>query len=598
MANTPPQNDKSEKVDPSSDAEHLFVYATAKAGMNEVDKAKIQQTIYEASKGSAYFQNEQRKAAQVEERMKGVKNQLKHISNTQIEQMQHQCNKYIQQMDLERDVSRTWIHCDMDMFYAAVAMRDNPTLKGKPIAIGSMSMISTTNYIARKYGVRAAMPGFIGKKLCPQLLFVKHDWNAYKQASNKVREIVAEYDPNFTAASLDEVYLDITDYLEQHEPQISGSDVAKEIRDKIVNATQLTASAGVACNRMLCKIGSDMNKPNGQFILESDGEIIKQFMRTLNVRKIPGIGKVTQRILKEIGVKTGAQCLEKAAYVKLFFKQSTYEWLLASCFGVARNKRDANEIHQRKSISQERTFSWKGVSDAKVLEEKIVEICDGLYDDIMEKKIRGKTVTVKLKTTEFETKTRAKNIGFYTNDKKVITNCALQILRKEYPIKIRLLGVRLSGLEQKMPQSKLQKQITNFWTVKKEGNEQERKVCNVRKRKRNWKEMMDESGEGKEDRNTNNKRRKVTVDVGMESEGKKNNNKWTISQMFEAQDKKNRVRKQEKYLCPICYQFECKSNLELNLHLDQCLQGTQTKKKTKHKKANKNTLTQFFTVTK
>ncbi len=168
----------------AADAEHLFVYATAKAGMSQVDQAKVQQTIYEASKGSAYFEQEQRKAAAVEEKMKSIKKQLRHIPHTQIQQMQAQCTKSIKQIDSERDLSRTWIHSDMDMFYAAVAMRDNPSLKGKPIAIGSMSMIATTNYVARKFGVRAAMPGFIGKKLCPQLLFVKHNWNAYKEASS------------------------------------------------------------------------------------------------------------------------------------------------------------------------------------------------------------------------------------------------------------------------------------------------------------------------------------------------------------------------------------------------------------------------------
>ena len=207
-----------------------------------------------------------------------------------------------------------------------MAIREDPSLSDKPIAIGSMSMIATTNYVARKFGVRAAMPGFIGKKLCPQLLFVEHDWKAYKAASDHIKAVAADYDPDFYAASLDEVYLDITEHLRAH-PGTSGAAVAQEIRRRIFEATQLTASAGVACNRMLCKIGSDQNKPNGQFVLPSDGEAIRVFMRTLNVRKIPGIGRVTQRILKELGIETGRDALERAALVKLVFKANTYQWL-------------------------------------------------------------------------------------------------------------------------------------------------------------------------------------------------------------------------------------------------------------------------------
>eukprot|EP01084_Bolivina_argentea_P311186 538623_1 len=610
MSNNNEDNPKSEKEDKSSDAEHLFVYATAKAGMNDVDKNKIQQIIYEASKGSAYFEQEQRKAAQVEEKMKTIKKQLKQISSTQIEQMQFQCNKYIQQIDNERDLSRTWIHCDMDMFYAAVAMRDNPSLKGKPIAIGSMSMISTTNYVARKFGVRAAMPGFIGKKLCPQLIFVKHDWNAYKEASNKVKAIVAEYDPNFTSGSLDEVYLDVTDYLYKHS-QLSGGDIAKEIRNKIFSATQLTASAGVACNRMLSKIGSDMNKPNGQFILEHNSRKIKEFMNILNVRKIPGIGRVTQRILKEIGAEICSDVLLKAALVKMFFKHTTYEWLLRACYGIAMNKRNENEIYRRKSISQERTFGFKGISNEKELEKKIIEICDNLYEEIIEKKIKGKTITVKLKTTEFETKTRAYSLGFYTNDKNIIIKNAIGLLRKEYPIKLRLLGVRLSSLEQKLPQSKLQKQLNDFWKIeKKNANDSNDNVegelkeliidenNNKNKKKRKWNDMMDKDNI---DNGNVNKRRKINGNVNEDIDMINSNNnlnrniysknlkkdKMTISKMFEKVEKKNKEKVKQKYICPICNRFECLSNIQLNIHLDKCLRGNENKKKKKQKKKKK-----------
>jgi DNA polymerase kappa len=159
-------------------------------------------------------------------------------------------------------------------FYAAVEMRDNPDLRGKPVAVGGIKMICTANYEARKYGVRAAMPGFIATRLCPNLVFVPTNFDKYRQVAEQTREIFRQYDPNFEAMSLDEAYLDLTDYMQQH-PQHTPSEVVAELRSRIFQITQLTASAGIACNSKLAKICSDVNKPNGQFELKSDEESIR-----------------------------------------------------------------------------------------------------------------------------------------------------------------------------------------------------------------------------------------------------------------------------------------------------------------------------------
>jgi len=171
----------------------------------------------------------------------------------------------IASIEEERDISRTWLYVDMDMFFAAVEIRDNPDLADKPVAIGNMSMISTANYVARKYGVRSAMPGFIAQKLCPDLIFVDINFKKYNEVSKVFKSILEDYDPNYESMGCDEASVDITDYLRSTEQDNDEGreKVAMEIRTRINEATRLTCSAGVACNKMLAKICSDMNKPNG-----------------------------------------------------------------------------------------------------------------------------------------------------------------------------------------------------------------------------------------------------------------------------------------------------------------------------------------------
>ena len=169
-------------------------------------------------------------------------------------------------------LTHTWIHIDMDMFYAAVEIRDKPELAAVPLAVGSESMISTANYEARKYGVRSAMPGFIARKLCPQLVIVPCNFSKYREVAAVFQEIVESYDPDFESMGLDEANLDVTEYCMNHQitTDEQKENLALEIRTKIKEATQLTCSAGIACNRMLAKICTDMNKPDGQTFLPAD----------------------------------------------------------------------------------------------------------------------------------------------------------------------------------------------------------------------------------------------------------------------------------------------------------------------------------------
>eukprot|EP00041_Stephanoeca_diplocostata_P038622 m.1534700 g.1534700 ORF g.1534700 m.1534700 type:complete len:272 (+) comp25243_c0_seq52:3581-4396(+) len=214
---------------------------------------------------------------------------------------QRRVDALVESLEQSRNLSRCIVHVDMDMFYAAVEMRDDPSLREKPMAVGGIGMLSTSNYAARKFGVRAAMPGYIALKLCPDLVIVPSRFDAYRIASDQVKQVLAEYDPNFQQVGFDEAYVDLTAWVAR------GADVQRvvaEMREKIRAATQLTASAGIAPNKMLAKICSDMNKPNGQYFLESTREAVLRFIHGLSVRKVSGIGKVSAAVLHRLGVQT------------------------------------------------------------------------------------------------------------------------------------------------------------------------------------------------------------------------------------------------------------------------------------------------------
>lgn len=259
-------------------------YTNAKAGMEGVDKEKVQKVIYEMSKGSKYFENEQRKEAVAKLKIEHLCAQCAALTDNDISHFQKVAEKKMLELEASRDLSKIWLHTDMDAFYAAVETLENPSLKGKPLAVGSMSMIATASYEARKFGVRAAMPGFIGCKLCPGLVFVPPNFERYTHYSGLTRKVFQRYDPNFIATSLDEAYLNITNVC--IERGITGEEVATELRSAIHQETGLTCSAGVAPNRMIAKVCSDINKPNGQFILPNNREAVLTFVSTLPIRKV------------------------------------------------------------------------------------------------------------------------------------------------------------------------------------------------------------------------------------------------------------------------------------------------------------------------
>ncbi|XP_041010624.1 DNA polymerase kappa [Juglans microcarpa x Juglans regia] len=435
-------------------------YTNAKAGMDGVDKEKVQRIVYEMSKGSKYFENEQRKEAFTGQKIESMRLQRAKLTAADISHYQTMANKRISELEGTRNLSRIWLHVDMDVFYAAVETLSNPLLKGKPMAVGSMSMISTANYEARRFGVCAAMPGFIARKLCPELIFVPTDFKKYTYFSDLTRKVFHKYDPNFMATSLDEAFLDITDICKER--GINSGEIAEELRTTVYEETGLTCSAGVGPNRLLAKVCSDINKPNGQFVLPNERMAVMTFISSLPIRKIGGIGKVTEHILRDVfGINTCEDMLQKGGFVCALFSHSTAEFFLS--VGLGLGKTDTPQVKLRKSISNERTFAATG--DEALLHQKLCDLADMLSADMQKEGLSGRTLTLKLKTSSFEVRTRAMTLQQYICSSEDILKYASNLLKAELPVSLRLIGLRLSQFnEDKVgaPSDTTQKTLTDF----------------------------------------------------------------------------------------------------------------------------------------
>uniref|UniRef100_M4BXN8 DNA polymerase kappa n=1 Tax=Hyaloperonospora arabidopsidis (strain Emoy2) TaxID=559515 RepID=M4BXN8_HYAAE len=393
-------------------ASSMFVFTAEKAGMKGVDKQHVQEVVHKMSKDSTYYQKSLRDNEKVQQRVLAMREKLSCLSNAQLVRLTQETDVRVAQMEASRDLSHIIVVVDMDMFYAAVEMRDKPELRDVPLAVGGLNMISTANYAARQYGVRAAMPGFIGKELCPELHFVPVNMEKYKRVAAQIRAVFAEYDPNFEDFSLDEACLDLTDYVVKY-------------WHKYVSAA----------------ICSDLNKPNGQYVLPFTREGVMSFIRDLPVRKIGGIGKVTEKILNEaLNVYTGAELFAQRGKIAYLFSEKTAEWLLRTSLGV----RERREKQERKSFSRERTFSR--LSDPKQLEAKCKEICIMLAQDLEKADKAAKNVTFVYKDTTFARCSRSMTLASAVFTADDLFAKAVELLRRELPLTLRLMGIRAATL--------------------------------------------------------------------------------------------------------------------------------------------------------
>ncbi|ORZ01306.1 hypothetical protein BCR43DRAFT_486727 [Syncephalastrum racemosum] len=415
--------------------------STNKAGMDSVDKERVNRIIYEASKGSAFFENERRRDEAVTKRIDAMLAKYNAIRDLDLSVESQVAEHMLHEMEESRDLTQHICHIDMDAFYASVEELSQPELKKVPMAVGSTSMLTTSNYEARKYGVRSAMPGYIALKLCPQLKIVRPHFDKYKSASKQVQAIFAKYDPNFAAMSLDEAYLNLTDYLSKTD--MSPPALVEQIRQEIFEQTQLTASAGIAANKMLSKVCSDINKPNGQYYLPNTREAVVEFVKTLRIRKISGVGRVTERVLEALGVQTCGDIYARRAVLYRLLSPVSFKFLLRCHLGLG-----STTVHhdtERKSISVERTFS--SISEKRALLAKVDELAELLANDLDAKRVKGKTVGLKIKLTSFEVRVRAKTMPYYVYRASDLARIAKELLLKEMPVSLRLMGIKLSSLK-------------------------------------------------------------------------------------------------------------------------------------------------------
>jgi DNA polymerase-4 len=346
-------------------------------------------------------------------------------------------------MEGDPTLIRKIIHIDMDAFYASVEQRDNPDLRGKPVAVGGSSkrgVVAAASYEARAFGVRSAMPSVTAQRQCPDLIFVKPRFEAYKAVSRQIRDIFTRYTDLIQPLSLDEAYLDVT-----HDKQGIGSAVkiAKAIRAAIRQETGLTASAGVSYNKFIAKLASDQNKPDGMCVILPDQG--PEFVASLPVRRFHGVGPRTAEKMAKLGVNTGADlALKDEAWLAQHFG-SWGGYLFWAARGIDHRPVIANAV--RKSIGAESTY-FDDKRSAAELHDALEEIINVVWDRIERSQAQGRTLVLKARFSDFRTLTRSRTVGQALTDRAAIAQLGHALLEQILPVEmgVRLLGLTLSGL--------------------------------------------------------------------------------------------------------------------------------------------------------
>ncbi|MCL4130107.1 UNVERIFIED_CONTAM: hypothetical protein GTU68_062532 [Idotea baltica] len=330
----------------------------------------------------------------------------------------------------------------MDAYYASVAELDNPELRGKAIAVGGggdRGVVSAASYEARKFGVKSAMSNVLAKQKCPHIIFVKSDFARYKELSAQIRAIFYEYTDLVEPLSLDEAYLDVT---VNKKDNPSANDIAREIRQKIYDTTGLRASAGISINKFIAKVASDINKPNGQKTIHPE-EVIK-FLEELPVNKFYGVGKVTAAKMYNLGIFVGNDLKKKSLeeLSLLFGKSGGHYYNIVR--GIHKSEVKPNRI--RKSVGAERTFR-ENISSEIFMLEKLHDIADEIEKRMEKSNSKGKTITLKIKYSDFTRQTRSKTVEHYMSKKTEFFPIVKELLyQEELENSVRLLGLSFSNL--------------------------------------------------------------------------------------------------------------------------------------------------------
>lgn len=341
---------------------------------------------------------------------------------------------------------RKIIHIDMDAFYASVEQRDRPELKGKPVIVGgepnSRGVVAACSYEARKFGIHSAMASSIAYKRCPQAVFIRPRFDAYRAVSADIREIFYEFTDLVEPLSLDEAFLDVT---ENHKRVVSATLVAKEIKKKIRKETgNLTASAGVSFNKFIAKVASDFNKPDGITVVTP--EMADEFIDKLPIRKFFGVGRVTEEKMLNLGIQTGADLkkFDKKNLIQLFGKSGTYFYNIAH----GRDERPVDPNRIRKSIGKETTL-LEDIDDTEQMLEILESIAVRLESSLIKREAKGRTITLKIKYFDFQSVTRSITVEEPADNASVIMKYVKPLLSKTEAgrKKVRLLGISISSFD-------------------------------------------------------------------------------------------------------------------------------------------------------
>ncbi|MFX0103970.1 MAG: DNA polymerase IV [Candidatus Hodarchaeota archaeon] len=345
---------------------------------------------------------------------------------------------------------RLILHCDLDCFFAAVEIRDNPQYKGKPVIIGAdpkegkgRGVISTCNYEARKYGLHSAMPISQAYRRCPHGIYLKPDGAKYQRVSKEVMNILETYSNDFQRVGSDEAYLELTENAKSYE---EAERIAKEIQNKVFSKVGITISIGIASTKSLAKIASDENKPNGITIVKPDK--IKDFLEDMDITRIPGIGKKSRIHYINKGIRKIGDIIRTPLpqLIDLFGKHGKWIWKIVN--GL--DNRKVKEFHEeRKSISAERTF-YTDTNIFKDILSRFEDINKRIHKSIIKYHISYKTITLKIRFEGFQTFTRSKTLPFHIQDEKLVLNIVIDLFKEfsGYQKKVRLVGIKLSNLEQ------------------------------------------------------------------------------------------------------------------------------------------------------
>lgn len=513
-------------------ASALVVCASSKAGMEGVDRDLVNSIIMRESKNSAYMIHQQQQDKKTNQKIKKMRQQLQEFSDDDISKFSAEIDReVVNLLARQNTLCSMKVVLDMDSFYVSCALLSRPDLHHRPVCVSGGTVISTSNYNARRYGVRSAMGTWIGDKLVQELskgketlIHIAPDFQLYTRKSHQVQDILSEYDPSLKAYSLDEVYLDLAPYLDlrnverldhntassilKYQTQensdkksdcskslgndlgqsnenisaisignatIDASAVVAAMRSRVYHCTGLTCSAGIASNFMLAKIASDKNKPDGQCYVGASEIEIRTFVGVLPIRKIPGIGRVTEKILHAFGIKTPNDLYKKRAMIRCIFKPTTSQFLLRASLGLANDTEQATKENDdddigRRGISRERTFA--PTNSQHDIVNTLGNLAKMLADDMVKEGIGCRTISLKVKLSSFEVINRSKTLpnGCCVNEAQDVLDIVKDMLvsvTQKYgsdSLFVRLLGVRCSNLVSYGKGSSRQVRIDGFLT--------------------------------------------------------------------------------------------------------------------------------------